>query len=72
MKRPTDDQIQIARMWLEGNEGESDECNACMAVANWLAHEQRERWIKSEARKHGVSPAKFRRAVDDALDQAKK
>jgi hypothetical protein len=67
MKRPTEDQFAIARLWLEGNEGEGEERGACEAVARWIAHEERERWLRRQARTHGITVAVMRRKVDEIL-----
>lgn len=66
MKRPTDEQIAIASMWLESNEGEGEERAACVAVANWLQHQQREYWLRSEAKRHGISVPDLRRICAEA------
>jgi hypothetical protein len=60
MKSPTDEQLQIAALWLENNEGEGEEGEACKAVAAWIEHQRSERKIKNTARKIGVTPARLR------------
>lgn len=63
MKIPPTEQIDIAVMWLEGNEGEGDELAACKAVAAWLDHMNHEAWIRHEARARGVTTARLRKAL---------
>jgi len=36
MKRPTDQQFETACLWLEANEGNNGEKEACQAVADYL------------------------------------
>lgn len=60
VKMPTTEQIDIALMWLESNEGEGTEGEACKAVAAWIDHMNREAWIRHEARARGVTIARFR------------
>lgn len=36
MKRPTPDEMRVAALWLEVNEGEGTEAQACARVAAWL------------------------------------
>ena len=61
MKCPTYDQLQLAALWLENNEG--DEAGDCKAVAEWLKHEADEAMIRSEARRGGVTVAALRRKI---------
>lgn len=63
MKRPTDEQLDTARTWLECNEGEGAEGEACRTVADWLAHLQNERALWLIARRAGVTKAKARAAL---------
>ena len=67
MKRPTEQQIEIAALWLDGNEGDGEEKEACAAVAVWLRHEANEAMLRSEARKAGVTVARLRRAITESL-----
>lgn len=61
---PTDQQFEIAILWLENNEGEGEEGVACKAVAEWLEEFLRNRTIRSAARKAGVPIAKLRARLD--------
>jgi hypothetical protein len=63
MKRPSDEQIEIARNWLEHNEAEDHEGEACKAVALWLGHLQQELILRQEARKGGVPVSQLKRAL---------
>jgi hypothetical protein len=60
MKRPTQEQIDTAVAWLNCNEGEGRERDACEAVALWLAKGEDDRMLRSEARKAGVPVAAVR------------
>lgn len=60
---PPTEQLDIAIMWLESNEGDGAEGEACKAVAAWIEHMNREAYIRHEARASGVTPARFRRAL---------
>ena len=60
---PPTEQIDIAIMWLESNEGKGVEGEACKAVAAWLEHMNREAWIRHEARARGITPTRFRKAL---------
>ena len=63
--KPTDTEINIAIMWLESNEGDNGEAEACKAVAEWIAHEQRERVVAKIARRAGVTKARARRKLEE-------
>lgn len=65
MKHPTQDQIDVAAMWLELNEGEDDERGACVAVAEWIKAHAFEHMLRSEARKGDVSVAALRRKLKE-------
>lgn len=60
MKRPTQEQIDTAILWLQTNDGRDGESVACNTVAQWLGHMQREAAVNSLARKVGVTPARMR------------
>lgn len=62
-KRPTDEQFDIAVHWLENNEGEGAERDACLVVAAWIDHENRNRRIRTVAREAGVPVAALRRKI---------
>jgi hypothetical protein len=63
VKRPTDEQFYIAKAWLEVNEGEGYEQEACVAVADWIAHKRQQRIIRQEARKLGVPMSRVRKQI---------
>lgn len=54
MKMPTKDQIEMAIAWLEYNDGDHGESDACGAVAQWLDHLSREDYLRKAARQGGV------------------
>jgi len=56
----TDDQIGVAILWLENNEG--DEAEDCQAVADWLKTELNRRAVRQVAKTHGV-PMRIARAA---------
>lgn len=60
---PTQEQIDIAALWLEGNEGEGAERTACLVVAKWIKRQAYEGMLRSEARKAGVTVANLRRRL---------
>lgn len=62
-KRPTDEQFDIAILWLENNEGEGAEAEACHEMARWLEKELRDRQIRDAARKGGVTAAQLRKRL---------
>jgi len=55
VKRPTPKQFDVAIGWLEVNEGDQGEAEACQTVARWIEHQQQEHLLKSSARSGGVS-----------------
>jgi hypothetical protein len=66
MKFPSDDEITIALLWLESNEGEGEEGKACKAVAMWLENHSRNKNLRKFAKEHGVTTAKVREAIRTA------
>lgn len=64
-RMPSDEMLGVAIMWLEHNEGEEGEADACRAVAQWLKHERMERMIRREARRAGIPPARLRRLLHE-------
>lgn len=60
MKRPTEEQIDIAREWLRSNEGDGEEGEACRAVEAWLTHLKTEHTVGMIARSAGVPRSKAR------------
>jgi hypothetical protein len=63
MKRPTPDQIETARSWLDVNEGEEGEAEACRAVAAWLRHLESARTLRTLAREAKVPMRDVRKAI---------
>lgn len=54
MKKPPPEQFDIAIHWLENNEGDGSEGEACKAVAAWLDAQEDARQMRNLARSHGV------------------
>jgi rRNA-processing protein FCF1 len=65
MKRPTEQQINIAIGWLDANEGEGDEAQACKAVAEWINAIANDAMLREEARRAGVTVAALRRRLSN-------
>jgi rRNA-processing protein FCF1 len=63
MKRPTEVQINIATAWLDANEGEGEEAEACKAVAEWINGLANDAMLREEARRAGVTVAALRRRL---------
>lgn len=53
MRMPTQEQINVAIMWLQSNEGEDGELSDCNAVAQWLQHQAHNAMLREEARAGG-------------------
>ena len=61
---PGTDQLGIAVEWLRNNEGDQNgEAEACKAVADWIESEEFERYLRYEARAHGLPVAAVRRKL---------
>jgi hypothetical protein len=58
---PTREQIEIAAMWLESNEG--DERGACVAVAEWIKQQAYATMLRDKARRAGISVVELRRLL---------
>lgn len=54
IKPPTEEQFEIALLWLENNEGVGREQDACRAVANWMERWRSHRMLRDTARQAGV------------------
>lgn len=63
LKMPGNEKLNIAIDWLRSNEGTNGEADACVTVANWIEHEERERYLRHTARVAGVSIARLRRKI---------
>ena len=66
IRMPRDELLRIAIAWLENNEGDGIEKEACEAVAEWLQHELNERFLRDEARKAGIPVARLRRKLAES------
>ena len=62
----SDEQIDIAILWLESNEGEGAEKEACGAAADWLKVERNQRAVRRVQKMVGGAPAS---RVREALTQ---
>lgn len=60
---PGDRYLDIAIEWLRNNEGDGEEQAACRTVAAWLANEQANRMVRTEARRAGIPVRKLREAI---------
>jgi DNA-binding phage protein len=67
--KPTFEQLQVAALWLENNEG--DEGADCMVVAKWLQHVANENFLRSTARKAGVTVTRLRRKLAEQANLSK-
>jgi hypothetical protein len=65
MKRPCLEDIETACMWLEANEGEDGESEACSRVATWLASFARSAELRSAAREAGCSVKYLRKIIKE-------
>lgn len=60
---PTTADLDTAIAWLRCNNGKDGEMERCEAVAAWLEHEERERYLRYAARQAGVPMARLRREL---------
>ena len=64
MRRPSNEDLLTAAEWLDVNEGEEGEKEACHATANWIRNlvdqNDKDRIIKQIAQEAGVSVARAR------------
>lgn len=67
MRMPGTDDLSFAIAWLRVNEGGGLEAKACALVADWIEHEETERYIRSGARQVGVPIAVFRKRFNEKL-----
>jgi hypothetical protein len=63
MIRPDPEAIEIAAAWLECNEGEGGESEACKHVATWLREYGRKTEERAMAREAGCSLKYLRKVV---------
>lgn len=63
-KSPTYDDMQVAILWLQSNEGEEGgEREACARVARWLETKAQAAYEVAAARNAGVSVTKLRQRL---------
>lgn len=63
MRMPDTDALNVAIAWLRCNSGGHGEAAGCQEVADWIEHEERERYIRYGARAAGVPRAVFRKRM---------
>lgn len=61
MNRPSPDHFETAIQWLEENEGEGFEKEACAVVAAWLRDQESQRFLRACARDSKVPVGKVRK-----------
>jgi hypothetical protein len=64
-QKPTLEQFETAIMWLQVNDGDKGEAEACSAVADWIEHLRDEERLKQIARQAGVSVPEARRRLKE-------
>jgi len=70
MRRPSEEAITAAVMWLHCNEGGGDEAKHCAEVADYLDHLMDEAALKRVARHVGVSVPTMRAKLADYCEVA--
>lgn len=63
MKMPSTGELNTAIAWLRSNNGNEGESERCEAVAAWIEHEEFERLLRNTARAHGLPIAAVRRRI---------
>lgn len=63
-RKPLDHEFSVAIDWLENNEGDGGEGEACRAVAAWIAYQHAADMMRSTARKHRVPVAALKRKLE--------
>lgn len=71
MKRPAAEDLAIAAEWLESNEGDNGEKEACSRVATWLDTYARESAERAAAREVGCTVGYFRKHMAKQIGDAK-
>ena len=76
LKNPTIEEFNTAILWLENNEGEGFEKEACTSVMNYLINvrdrQEVTEVIREVAKEKGVSPANVRASLRKVLKEKKK
>jgi len=65
--KPKPDQMRVAALWLETNEGQGDEGTSCHVVAEWLIDKADNLDFIAACREAGVPVAKARAAFAKAI-----
>ena len=63
LPRLTPEDFQTAIAWLESNEGEDGEADACVRVAKFLRHEANKRLVAKVAQQTGAGSKRARAAL---------
>jgi hypothetical protein len=71
MKRPSDEQFATAVEWLEVNEGEEGEAEACRAVRLWILDQLEKRAEQEAVRKVAKETGRSIKDVRTALKRRK-
>jgi len=66
MRRPTQEQMQIAALWLDCNDAGDDEQAACEAVSVWLQQMVADQGLRAHAKRLGVPMSTIRGALKRA------
>lgn len=64
MVRPSADHFETAIQWLEKNEGDGFEKEACTEVAKWLIEQENQRFLRACARDANVPVAGLRKYLE--------
>lgn len=62
-RAPTDQQFETAIIWLQSNEGDCGEAEACRQVADWIERQRTTASLKQVAREAGVSVSQLRKRL---------
>ena len=65
MRRPVIEDIETAIAWLQQNEGDDGEKEACSRVATWLGQYANNSEIRSAAREAGCTVGYLRKVMNE-------
>jgi hypothetical protein len=66
-EKPTPDDFATAIAWLNHNDGDNGEAEACSRVAEWLRAKMEDEALRGIARAEGIPFARLRAAMSDKL-----
>ncbi len=69
MKAPTPDDLLLAALWLEQNEGEDDERGPMLRVAEWLKRQADAKYFRDACRKAGITVKEALRRIANVEQQ---